>query len=150
MKRITNKARYIAFLLLVCTLMSGLAQAASVQWMDVQALRVVEEVNAERSKRGLGEVEISEELCLAARQRAREIVQKFSHTRPDGSKWRTISKKAYAENIARGQKSADKVMAAWMSSSGHRKNILRSSYGSIGVACVRVNNIYYWVQLFGK
>lgn len=150
MKRIANKARYIAVLFLICTLTSGLAQAASVQWMDDQALRVVEEVNAERSKRGLGEVEISEELCLAARQRAQEIVQKFSHTRPDGSKWSSISKKAYAENIARGQKSADKVMAAWMSSSGHRQNILRSSYGSIGVACVKVNKLYYWVQLFGK
>ena len=41
-------------------------------------------------------------------------------------------------------------MAAWMSSSGHRANILRASYGSIGVACVQSGNVYYWVQLFGK
>ena len=25
-----------------------------------------------------------------------------------------------------------------------------SSYGSIGVSCVRLGNVYYWVQLFGK
>ncbi len=150
MKHICFYRRLIAALLLICALTPGLAQAASVNWMDSYALRMAEEVNQERSRRGLSELTLNRELCEAAEQRAREIVRKFSHTRPDGSRWSSISKAAYAENIARGQKSVDKVMAAWMSSSGHRKNILRSSYGSIGVACVRVNNIYYWVQLFGK
>lgn len=150
MKHVWRGRKIIAALMLICALLPSLAQAASVKWMDGYALRVVEEVNLERSRRGLDEMEISQELCEAAEQRAKEIVKKFSHTRPDGSKWSTISRKAYGENIARGQKSVDKVMAAWMSSSGHRKNILRSSYGSIGVACVKVGNIYYWVQLFGK
>ena len=45
---------------------------------------------------------------------------------------------------------ADKVMAAWMSSEGHRANILRAFYGSIGVACLQVNGVFCWVQLFGK
>ena len=49
-----------------------------------------------------------------------------------------------------GQQSADKVMAAWMSSSGHRANILRSSFGSIGVAAYKVGNTMYWVQEFGS
>lgn len=142
--------RILSLILLIALLIPGIAQAASVRWMDSYAMSVVDEVNMERAKRGLSQLEVSEELCEAAEIRAREIVKKFSHTRPNGSKWRTVSKLAYAENIARGQKSVDKVMAAWMTSSGHRQNILRASYGSIGVACVRVNNIYYWVQLFGK
>lgn len=139
-----------AAILVICALATGFAQAASVKWMDEYALKVAEEVNLERSRRGLSELELSRELCEAAEQRAREIVKKFSHTRPDGRKWNTISSRAYGENIARGQRSVDRVMAAWMSSSGHRKNILRAGYGSIGVACVRVNSICYWVQLFGK
>ena len=41
-------------------------------------------------------------------------------------------------------------MAAWLSSQGHRENILRSSFGSIGVCAYRLNGVLYWVQLFGK
>lgn len=90
------------------------------------------------------------ELNRAAQVRAEEIVRKFSHTRPDGSKWSTVSKSAYGENIAKGQRTADKVMAAWLTSSGHRANMLRASYGSIGVCAYVYNGVTYWVQLFGK
>lgn len=113
--------------------------------------QVIAEVNAERAKRGLGTLRESSELTRAACVRAGEIVRKFSHTRPDGTKWSTVSGSAYAENIARGQNTADKVMAAWMSSStGHRENILRESYGSIGVCAFKYDGVMYWVQLFGK
>ena len=114
------------------------------------AAQVVEEVNMEREKRGLYTLRVDPELTRAACVRAAEIVQKFSHTRPDGSKWSTVSTSAYGENIAMGQRTADKVMAAWMSSEGHRANILQASYGSIGVCAYMVNGVTYWVQLFGK
>lgn len=126
----------------------GMAYADT--YLDSYASAVVDEVNMERAKQGLGEVRVDARLTEAARVRAKEIVEKFSHTRPDGSNWSTVSEVAYGENIARGQKTVDKVMAAWMSSDGHRRNILRSSYGSIGVCCYKAGNIYYWVQLFGK
>ena len=73
-----------------------------------------------------------------------------SHTRPDGTSWSTVSGSAYGENIARGQKSAEKVVAAWMTSTYHRENILRKSYGSVGICAYRHNGVMYWVQLFGK
>ena len=111
---------------------------------------VVRQVNQERARRGIGALKVSTELSRAARVRAREITRKFSHTRPDGSAWRTVSSAAYGENIAMGQRTADKVMAAWMTSSGHRANILRASYGSIGVCAVISGGVTYWVQLFGK
>lgn len=38
---------------------------------------------------------------------AREIVEVFSHTRPDGSSWSSVSASASGENIAKGQRSAD-------------------------------------------
>ena len=114
------------------------------------ASEVIRLVNQERAKAGLKELRVDQELTRAAQVRAAEIVRKFSHTRTDGSSWSTVSSRAYGENIAMGQRTADKVMAAWMSSSGHRANILRSSYGSIGVCAYVVNGVTYWVQLFGK
>lgn len=138
----------IAVFMLLMLLAMGAAQAAS--RMDAYAMTVVEETNMERSGRGLGALRVDAELMRAARVRAGEIVQKFSHTRPDGTRWKTVSSAAYAENIARGQKTADKAVAAWMSSEGHRRNILREGYRTTGVACVKSGNVYYWVQLFGK
>ena len=104
----------------------------------------------EREKRGLSALRVDSELTRAACVRAAEIVEKFSHTRPDGSRWSTVSDSTYGENIAMGQRTADKGMAAWMTSEGHRANILRSSYGSIGVCAYIDGGVTYWVQLFGK
>jgi uncharacterized protein YkwD len=122
---------------------------ASGSSMSAMAAEVVRQTNAERAKQGLSTLTVSSELTRAAAVRAQEIVKKFSHTRPDGSAWSTVSSAARGENIAMGQQSADKVMAAWMSSSGHRANILRSSFGSIGVCAYKVGNTLYWVQLIG-
>lgn len=118
--------------------------------MSAMAAEVAAQVNAERAKYGLSRLTVSDELTRAACVRASEIVWQFSHTRPDGSSCFTVSGAAYGENIAKGQSSADRVMAAWMSSEGHRANILRESYGSIGVCALKVNGVIYWVQLFGK
>ena len=118
--------------------------------LTAMAADVVRQTNAERAKQGLGALTVSSELTRAACVRAQEIVKKFSHTRPDGSAWSTASSALRGENIAMGQQSADKVMAAWMSSSGHRANILRSSFGSIGVCAYKVGNTMYWAQEFGK
>ena len=118
--------------------------------MSAMAAEVAAQVNAERAKYGLSSLTVSDELTRAACVRASEIVRQFSHTRPDGSSCFTVSGAAYGENIAKGQSSADRVMVAWMSSEGHRANILRESYGSIGVCAQKVNGVIYWVQLFGK
>ena len=102
---------------------------------------VIRQVNVERSSRGLGELTVDAELTRAAAVRAREIV---------GSSWSTVSSAASGENIAMGHDSADRVMAAWMSSDGHRENILRASYTRIGVCAYESGGVLYWVQLFGR
>ena len=142
------KMKKMLALVLVLMLTLGAAQAATLVTANAQS--VVNQVNRERAARGLSALRIDPVLTAAAQIRAKEIVQKFSHTRPDGTKWSTVSDAAYGENIAKGQRTADKVMAAWMSSSGHRANILRANYGSIGVACLQSGGVYYWVQLFGR
>ena len=114
------------------------------------AEQVVRLVNEERSRNGLGVLRVDAELSRAAQVRAAEIIQSFSHTRPNGSSWSTVSGSAFGENIAKGQRTADKVMASWMTSEGHRANILRASYGSIGVCVAVSGGVVYWVQLFGR
>lgn len=135
--------------ILALMLLMGTALAAGSE-LGEYASRVVSETNADRLKNGLDALRVDPALTAAARIRAQEITQKFSHTRPDGTRWATVSSAAYGENIARGQKTPDKVVAAWMSSDGHRRNILRGRFGSIGVCCLKYNGVYYWVQLFGK
>ena len=52
-----------------------------------------------------------------------------------------------AENIAFGQRTAARVVADWMASSGHRRNILNCAYTTIGVGFDPRGN--YWTQNFG-
>lgn len=58
----------------------------------------------------------------------------------EGIGWRR-----YAENIAAGQTSAIMAHEAWMNSSGHRDNILRTGldYMGAGVAFGGTYRIYY-------
>ena len=113
------------------------------------AEEVVRQTNLERTSRGLSALRVDAELNRAAAVRARELVQSFSHTRPDGSDWSSVSSAVSGENIAKGHDSADRVMAAWMSSDGHRANILRAGFGRIGVCAWEADGVLYWVQLFG-
>jgi len=113
------------------------------------AEEVIRQVNMERAARGLPALRVDPDLTAAACVRAKEIVGKFSHTRPDGTHWSTVSKKATGENIARGHGSVDRVMAAWMSSEGHRNTLLRKSVSTTGVCAYKVDGVMHWVQLFG-
>ena len=57
-----------------------------------------------------------------------------------------IQYRAAGENIAMGYATPEAVVNAWMNSSGHRANILNSSYTRIGVGYVESGN--YWTQHF--
>ena len=113
--------------------------------------QVVEIVNSERAKLGIAPLEIDGSLMKSCEIRAKEIVTKFSHERPNGESCFTVieTKYGYAgENIAYGQKNAEEVMIGWMKSEGHRNNIISDNYTHIGVGCYEENNRFYWVQLF--
>lgn len=113
------------------------------------ASQVVALVNEYRAEYGLSPVSADSNLTAAACVRAKEIAVSFSHTRPDGSSWSTVSSLARGENIAMGYNTAEKVMAAWMTSEGHRANILRESFTTIGVCAYEEDGILYWAQEFG-
>ncbi len=119
------------------------------------AEQIVKLVNAERAKEGLPAVQLDAQITAAANIRAREIVQQFAHTRPNGSSFYTVLKEngisymGCGENIAYGQRSAEEVMDGWMNSSGHRANIMNKNYKNIGVGYYQdARGVKYWVQLF--
>ena len=121
---------------------------------DAYVNEVLRLVNKYRNENGLSSVSLSSAICDAADVRAVEIKSVFSHTRPDGRSCFTalsdlgISYGGAGENIAYGQSSPEEVMTAWMNSSGHRANILNSSFTKLGVGVYKSGNTIYWVQLF--
>ena len=118
---------------------------------EAEVLRLV---NAERAKYGLFPLSQDEGAVKAAHVRAKEIVQSFSHTRPNGSSCFTaadelgISYRSAGENIAYGYPTPETVVNGWMNSEGHRKNILSSSFGKIGIGCYESGGVLYWSQFF--
>ena len=115
---------------------------------------VVRLVNEVRVQNNLKPLEENWELSRVARYKSQDMVDNsyFSHTSPVyGSPFQMIkafglSYRTAGENIAYGQKTPQAVVNAWMNSSGHRANILNSSYTQIGVGYVA--NGHYWTQMF--
>ncbi|MEP7194838.1 MAG: CAP domain-containing protein [Actinomycetota bacterium] len=55
-----------------------------------------------------------------------------------------------AENLARGNVSADRLVAAWMASPGHRANILDRQLTTIGVGAVYAHGTWTLVADFAR
>ena len=102
------------------------------------SLRVIELINIERAKAGLAPVREKEALRYASDVRASELQTLFSHNRPDGSSCFTVLDEfdavvyPCAENIGSGQKTAERIVEAWMNSKGHRDNILNPDLKAVG------------------
>ena len=115
---------------------------------------VVRLVNSYRAQYGLSPLSENWELSRVARFKSQDMCDRkyFSHTSPTyGSPFDMIKAfglgyRTAGENIARGQTSPQEVVHAWMNSSGHRANILNSSFRYIGVGYVASGN--YWTQMF--
>lgn len=120
---------------------------------EKEVIRLVNEI---RTKNGLGQLAEDWELSRVARYKSQDMKDNnyFSHTSPvygspfDMIKSFGISYRAAAENIAKGQKTPQEVVNAWMNSSGHRANILNPTYTKTGVGYVSNGSI--WTQMFIK
>lgn len=96
---------------------------------------------------------LDNDLLLASTVRSEEITRLFNHTRPDGSKYFSLSSKINGENIAAGQTTPQQVMKSWMNSELHKANILNPNFKTIGIGYFKLKNdskryIHYWVQIF--
>lgn len=115
---------------------------------------VIRLVNVQRANYGLSPLAQDDGAQKVARVRAKEIVQSFSHTRPNGTSCFTaasemgVSYRSAGENIAYGYQTPEQVVNGWMNSEGHRKNILSASFSKIGVGCYKSGGVNYWSQFF--
>ena len=115
-----------------------------------KAFEVLNLVNEQRKANGLSGLKMDEQLLEDAMVRAAEQIITFGHDRPTGLTCFSINNNMGGENAAAGVNTPQSVMSMWMNSSGHRANILTSSYKSIGIGCFTYNGISYWIQCFGR
>ncbi|MEU3019416.1 CAP domain-containing protein [Nocardiopsis sp. NPDC007018] len=113
---------------------------------------VVTIVNSERAANGCGPLRVDSQLTAAAQEHSEDMAARdyMSHDNPEGEgPGDRAERHGYgswgAENVAKGQTSAEQVMDAWMNSPGHRANILNCDLVAIGVG----ESDNAWTQKFG-
>lgn len=131
--------------------------------------RVLDAVNRARQAAGCPALVVSDALTSVAYSHAKAMAEQdfFSHTGKNGSKISNrIKATGYrystaAENIGMGYASVAEAMQGWMTSSGHRDNILNCKLTETGIAMyyqaddkpLPGRNFaakYYWVEVFAR
>lgn len=111
-------------------------------------------INQVRKEKGLNGVELDPNLSAYAQKRAEELLQNFSHTRPNGQIYHhEIVGVASGENIAGGNLSGKAtVLKQWKKSKGHYQNMI-GNYQIVGLGLVEDLNRpykYYWVLILSS
>jgi uncharacterized protein YkwD len=116
--------------------------------------QVLMQVNAERAKRRLPPLRADQNLARAAQDHACDTAHsgKMSHRGSDGSDLSArLRRVGYdynlaAENVAKGYSDPAAVMKGWMSSTGHRRNILTAEAVDLGLGiAIGKDGAPYWV-----
>lgn len=120
---------------------------------EARELEVLRLVNYERQANGSNPLTYMSTLEKGANIRALEIIKLWSHTRPDGTIFVTayeyLSYAKIGENLASGPKTPNEVVAGWMSSEGHRRNMLDGDYEHMAISVSEdEERRLYWVQIF--
>lgn len=132
---------------------------------DAYANDIIARTNSYRSSSKVSTLAANAVLTEAAKTRAAESAILFDHTRPNGSDYYTVGGSAsqnykdspvFGENLAYGFTNASDTLDAWIASTkGHRENLVRDTFISIGVAVLWVKQsdgsyVAYVAQNFGS
>lgn len=120
-------------------------------------LYLIDEINQSRRKVGKMPVMPHPELMRVAQIRLQEMMQlgEVSHFSAEGydANWHAkrlgIGLRQVGENVANGQV-LEVLHPHWMSSAGHRKNVLFKDWTHVGVAVVQRTNDVWAVEIFGR
>ena len=118
----------------------------------VELIRLTNEL---RASLGVAPLKMDETFCIAACKKATDYhLNNFydgeNHAMIDGRIWKSIftdfgiSSTARAENLARGQKTAQEMFNDWKNSPIHYENMVNPVYTRVGVGSCG----YTWFQLF--
>ncbi|HSF63310.1 MAG TPA: CAP domain-containing protein [Paracoccaceae bacterium] len=152
--------RLSAVLILILTMTAPAALACALP-AGAESLRkeAAALINAQRRAEGLPALTSDPRLMQAAQSHACDNAGRrtMSHQGGDGSTLKDRLRRAgYAyraanENVAMGQRNAETVVASWMASSGHRRNILQRGTREMGIAvALAPDGRPHWVFLSGQ
>ena len=150
------KKYFFKFLMLIFLFSFSLSSLSSNVKEKNEIIKMVNSVRAEKNLPPLIE---NKKLNILADKKAKIMANEnnLSHT---AGGYKTFSDflvennvkfLAVGENIARNWKTSEEVMKAWLSSKGHKANIMSEKFTQIGVGkAISSNGDIYWVQLFIK
>ena len=161
----SRSTRLLAVLLVLCGFTSPVAPDASAAGggggAAVITSSIVDLTNVERTRAGVSPLRAEARLMKAAQLQAEQMASlgRMDHVLSSGPypqpqdrlaaagyRWR-----AFAENIAYGQRGPEQVTDSWMGSAGHRANMLSGAYTELGTGyAVDDRGRSYFVQVFGK
>ncbi len=149
-------SRFLLFLAVVFALSTPALAQSQCRLQPGSALRdFLSSINAERAAENLIALRLSDQLNRAAQGHACDMVRRhyFSHRSPKhGTMSARIKAAGYDacranENIAQGQPTRDRVVAAWMRSSGHRRNILDRQITEVWFGYAGTGGARRWVMV---
>ena len=159
MARISGPVLAVALVVLPCAALAN-------QPLEQQVLDLINQLRVDA---GCAPLVMQNQLSAAAQGHANAMAAKnfFGHASKNGAKFSARIKaqgyrgRQFAENIAAGYASAEKVVSIWMNSNGHRVNIMNCTYTETGIALAYQEDDlplpgndyamrYYWVQDFAK
>lgn len=133
------------------------ARPGSLEDLEDAEDAVVRLTNAERAEAGCPPVRVDPRLRRAAREHSRDMARRdyVGHLNPEGQTPGERMAAAgyrygYAENIAWGYRDPSSVVAGWMGSEGHRRNMLDCDNRAVGVGVYVGTDGRLWTQDFGR
>ena len=116
-------------------------------------------INTARAAKGVAPLTLNTTHYAGAAWRCYEVVELFSHTRPNGTAFHTVFSDmnmptawSYGENICYSFSSqtitVEQIHQQFMNSSGHRENLLKDKWESCSVYILRIGGYTYCVENF--
>ncbi|HEY3782672.1 MAG TPA: CAP domain-containing protein [Fimbriimonadaceae bacterium] len=160
--RASNPLKVALAIAFSCSVLTAYASGTSLKSRKLDfETKVLELTNRERAKAGLGPLALADRLSNSAEWKAEDMADRNYFDHADGNGRDFVDRADQygygdwtylGENIAAGQRTPEEVVAEWMASPGHRKNILKPQFKEIGLGYADdPHSSYkrYWVQEFG-
>ena len=137
----------------------SIPESPPVAMVDSFATKTITLVNKERQTKQVAKLSHDKALSAIAQKKAEDMANNnyFAHQSPTfGSVGQMLDRfkydwTAYGENIAKGYTTADSVVAGWVNSPGHYKNIMERTFTNIGSGyATDKDGTTYWVHIFSK
>lgn len=155
--------KIVKSLAVVCAVFGGATAAQAgdcTQPSQVQGMAtgIAEGLNQMRRANGLPAISFNRRLSAAAQGQACDLASsgRFGHAGSDGSNSHTrVVRAGYdscltAENLAWGYPDAGRIIGGWMTSAGHRANMLHARVDEFGVGIANGPNGPIWVLVVAR